>query len=311
MYFRYRSHKIAKHGRDDVQLEGCLDSTTLTGQPAGDLGSPSYVMPHLDVITSQQEVQNSFRSRRNSGTGRSYDEMTGNISRGRQRLQNMFASFEERLTRRRRNIDAAYQERETHRRQSMREVETLGRRLDSVSSNLMRLLDNMSRDSQRYRRYIREIPTIPDMPSIQLPNHIPNSFRELRQHIASQSTSSRVRSHVTTTAANQNSQNNPAVTDLANHNSRESRSSTNRISVPIRSRARQSAASGHYNSTNLTMDTRGTGPPLISSSNTPRLSRNRRTNGASRLTGRSQETSVRLSVSNGHQVDRHGFNTRL
>ena len=114
--------------------------------PAGDLGSPAYVMPRLDVAISQPEIQNAFRPRsRGSVTGRSYDEMWGSINRGRQRLQQLFASFEQRLARRRRNIDSAYQERESHRRESMREVETLGRRLDSVSSNLMRLLDNMSR----------------------------------------------------------------------------------------------------------------------------------------------------------------------
>ena len=314
---RYRSHQITKHGRQDIQLEGSLDSTHLVAQPvgAGDLGSPAYVMPRLDVTASQPEVHNAFRSRsRNSGTGRSYDEMSGNISRGRQRLQNMFASFQERLTRRRRNIDAAYHERESQRRESMREVETLGRRLDSVSSNLMLLLDNMSRDSQRYRRYIREIPAIPDMPSIQLPNHIPNSSRQLREQIAAanqNATISRGRSHATSTP-NQNSQQQPLVTDLSNQNVIGSGSSRSRNFVPTRSRGRQPNYGDIYHSTNLVTERRSNGPPLIPSLNTPRLSRNRTGNGGtSRLTERSRESNLRLSVPNAHHADRQKFSTRL
>ena len=271
-------------------------------------------MPRLDVTASQPEVHNGFRPRsRNSGTGRSYDEMSGNISRGRQRLQNMFASFEERLTRRRRNIDAAYHERESQRRESMREVETLGRRLDSVSSNLMLLLDNMSRDSQRYRRYIREIPAIPDMPSIQLPNHIPNSSRQLREQIAAanQNATSRGRSHPSS-PPNQNSQREPLVTDLSNHNVIGSGSSRSRNFVPTRSRGRQPNYAEIYHSTNLVTERRSNGPPLISSLNTPRLSRNRTGNGGtSRLTERSRDSNLRLSVPNAHHVDRRKFSTRL
>ena len=271
-------------------------------------------MPRLDVTASQPEVHNSIRSRsRNSGAGRSYDEMSGNISRGRQRLQNMFASFEERLTRRRRNIAAAYHERESQRRESMREVETLGRRLDSVSSNLMQLLDNMSRDSQRYRRYIREIPAIPDMPSIQLPNHIPNPSRQLREQIstANQNAASRGRSQTTSTA-NQNSQREPLVTDLSNQNPTGPGSSRRRNFVPTRSRGRQPNYGDIYHSTNLVTERRTSGPPLISSINTPRLSRNRTGHsGTSRLTERSRESNLRLSVPNAHNADRHKFNTRL
>ncbi len=64
-------------------------------------------------------------------------------------MQQMFVGFGERLERRRRHIEHAHAEQEAQRGERMREVETLGRRLDSVSSNLKRLLDNMSRDSQR------------------------------------------------------------------------------------------------------------------------------------------------------------------
>ncbi len=93
-----RSHQITKHNRDEVQLDGSLDTTTLTpenllasqpaAQPHGDLGA--FAMPRLDLSppTDNRDLNRNTgyqANRRHSGTGNSYQEMEGNISRGRHR----------------------------------------------------------------------------------------------------------------------------------------------------------------------------------------------------------------------------------
>ncbi len=93
-----RSHQITKHNRDEVQLDGSLDTTTLTpenllasqpvAQPHGDLGA--FAMPRLDLSpptdNSDPNRNTGYQAnRRHSGTGNSYQEMEGNISRGRHR----------------------------------------------------------------------------------------------------------------------------------------------------------------------------------------------------------------------------------
>ncbi len=88
----------------------------------------------------------------------SYDQMQRQISRRRQRVENMMEMFSDQLDRRRQNIESFYTERERVRRESMNEVRDLGRRLHHVSSNLYSLMDNMSRDSERYQSYIRDQP---------------------------------------------------------------------------------------------------------------------------------------------------------
>ncbi len=95
----FRAHQITKHNRDEVQLDGSLDTTTLTpenllasqpvAQPHGDLG-PAFAMPRLDLSppadNRDPNRNNAYQSnRRHSGTGSSYQEMEGNISRGRHR----------------------------------------------------------------------------------------------------------------------------------------------------------------------------------------------------------------------------------
>ena len=128
---------------------------------------------------------------------------------------------------------------------------------------------------------------------------------------ANQNATSRGRSQATSTP-NQNSQQQPLVNDLSNRNVIGSGSSRSRNFVPTRSRGRQPNYGDIYHSTNLVTERRSNGPPLISSLNKPRLSRNRTGNGGtSRLTERSRESNLRLSVPNAHHADRHKFSTRL
>ncbi len=258
----------------------------------------------------------------------------------------MFASFEERLTRRRQSIDNAYRERETQRRQHMREVETLGRRLDSVATSLMGLLDNMSNSSQRYRQYIREIPNIPDIPTIQLPSQIPTSSRALREHMARQRAAHQARKRQrsrarqtpdgrqTPTGANEISANN-SDNAQANHGSRLNNGASRSVNfqrqpVPnVNSNYgnRSNQVPTNKNSSNKSSNRGGassiTQPTLIQSSNQgPRLSRNRLVSNVqignqgnrqnSRPVSRSLDTQTRINVTNPQNASRwNQFSTRL
>ena len=78
----------------------------------------------------------------------------------RQRLQHLMDTFHERLQQRRQHIEQHQREQERMRQESVQEVERLSRRLGDVSSNLVRLLDNMHEDSRRYHRYVNEVQDI-------------------------------------------------------------------------------------------------------------------------------------------------------
>lgn len=83
---------------------------------------------------------------------------TGQTSR--QRLEQLIDSFQVRLTRRRQEIERHQQEQERQRQESLQEVESLGRRLEDVSSNLMRLINNLHEDSRRYQGYVNEAQSV-------------------------------------------------------------------------------------------------------------------------------------------------------
>ena len=90
------------------------------------------------------------------GEGQSYTRLDTRIRRGRQQLEHLFNSFNTQLERRGRDIEEHYRRRETQRQEQLREVHDLGQRLNEVSTDLMYLLGNMNRDSERYHTYIRQ-----------------------------------------------------------------------------------------------------------------------------------------------------------
>ena len=73
---------------------------------------------------------------------------------GRERLQTLMGDFSNRLQERHARIQTLQRERESRRLEQLQEVEGLGRRLGDVAYNLMRLLDGMNTDADRYRAYI-------------------------------------------------------------------------------------------------------------------------------------------------------------
>ena len=87
--------------------------------------------------------------------GANVDFLDRQAIRGRRRLRHLFEAFSAELDQRRQNIDEHYRLREARRMDRLSEVESLGRRLDDVSTDLDRLMSDMTRDSDRYQGYIR------------------------------------------------------------------------------------------------------------------------------------------------------------
>ena len=76
------------------------------------------------------------------------------INQGWHRLESMMDAFTEQLERRRLSVENAYREQERARQEQMKEAQCIGRQLGKVASDLTTLIDNISRDTMRYRSYI-------------------------------------------------------------------------------------------------------------------------------------------------------------
>ena len=290
------------------QLEGSLDSTHLVAQPvgAGDLGSPTYVMPRLDVSASQLEVHNAFRHAVGILEPEKAMMRCQEISAGGARgcrtclrvLKSVWRGDAGILTQ---HITKGSPKDERACAKWDAGTQT-GQRLFKPHATFGQQCHGTHRDSRRdtLEKFLQFL----DMPSIQLPNHIPNSSRQLLSKLQQPI---RMRLH------RKKSGN---ITPKSEHTTFSywfiqsdvigSGSSRSRNLCQQECRWRQPNYGDIYHSTNLVTERRSNGPPLISSHNTPRLSRKRPGNGGtSRLTDRSRESNLRLSVPNAHHADRH------
>ncbi len=83
------------------------------------------------------------------------DSTSNRLDRDREALHFMFLDFERQLAQRGRSIRWFHETRERDRLDRLREMESLGRRLDQVGGDIMQMLTDMEWDGRRYRDYIR------------------------------------------------------------------------------------------------------------------------------------------------------------